>query len=155
MDTPSEPTNNLDLASRWDRLGGAIIDAVIVIIVVLPISFFMGVFDDLTQPQSLTTSLFLAVLGLAVYFAVNAKLLQNNAQTFGKKVMGTKIVRLDGSQPEFNELLIKRYVPYFGFQYFPYIGGLLNLVNVCFIFGKEKRCLHDKIAGTMVIKYED
>ena len=34
----------------------------------------------------------------------------------------------------------------------PVIGAILGLVNILFIFGPEKRCLHDYIAGTRVIK---
>ncbi len=32
----------------------------------------------------------------------------------------------------------------------PMVGPLINLVNPLFIFGKERRCLHDYIAKTQV-----
>ena len=34
----------------------------------------------------------------------------------------------------------------------PIAGQLFNLINILFIFGKKRRCFHDYIAGTMVIK---
>ncbi len=33
----------------------------------------------------------------------------------------------------------------------PFIGGIFGLVNALFIFGAERRCLHDRLAGTRVV----
>jgi hypothetical protein len=33
----------------------------------------------------------------------------------------------------------------------PMIGAVVALANILFIFGKEQRCLHDRLAGTKVI----
>jgi hypothetical protein len=34
----------------------------------------------------------------------------------------------------------------------PYIGPLFSLVNVLFIFREDYRCVHDHIAGTIVVQ---
>ena len=34
----------------------------------------------------------------------------------------------------------------------PLIGGLYALIDHLWIFGEERRCLHDKIADTVVVK---
>ena len=34
----------------------------------------------------------------------------------------------------------------------PCLGAIYALVNVLFIFGDERRCLHDLIAGTKVVE---
>jgi hypothetical protein len=34
----------------------------------------------------------------------------------------------------------------------PFLGGLVALVDVLFIFGPSKRCLHDLVAGTKVVE---
>jgi len=34
----------------------------------------------------------------------------------------------------------------------PLFGGLFWIVDVCLIFGEERRCLHDYIAGTKVVR---
>jgi uncharacterized RDD family membrane protein YckC len=33
----------------------------------------------------------------------------------------------------------------------PYAGGLITLVDLLLIFGKERRCLHDLMADTIVV----
>ena len=33
----------------------------------------------------------------------------------------------------------------------PVLGPLFSLVNVCFIFREDRRCIHDLIAGTQVV----
>ena len=140
-------------ASRWARLGSALIDGILIMIVTMPLAYFIGFFENLGEaPPDLGKTLLIAFVGFALYFAINGKLLYENAQTIGKRFNGIKIVNLDGSKPSIQDLIVKRYIPYFGFPYIPYIGGLVNLVNLCFIFGKERRCLHDRIAGTKVVK---
>ncbi|ELA9340492.1 TPA: hypothetical protein NJY93_004654 [Vibrio parahaemolyticus] len=32
--------------------------------------------------------------------------------------------------------------------YLPLVGGILNLINLIMIFGKQKRALHDRVAKT-------
>lgn len=146
----------LDDASRWARLGAAIIDSLIMSIVTVPLAYSIGFFDDLMNSgPDVGKIIIIAVVGIGFYFAVNGKLLYDNAQTIGKKVNGIKVVNLDGTTPNIQDLIIKRYIPYFGFPYIPFIGSLVNLVNICFIFGEERRCLHDKIAGTRVAKEAD
>ena len=36
----------------------------------------------------------------------------------------------------------------------PYVdaGGLFSIVDICFIFRDDRRCIHDLIAGTQVVK---
>lgn len=142
-----------ELASRWSRLGAALIDGLLIAAVMMPLMYMFGLFDEMVEnPYSFKVALIGAVLGIGLFFAINGKFLYETAQTVGKKILGIRVVCLNGSKPEFKDLVVKRYVPFFGVQYIPYIGGLLSLVNICFIFGQEKRCVHDLIAGTKVIK---
>ncbi|UTV98269.1 RDD family protein [Marinomonas rhizomae] len=152
-DNINEIPTEFENATRGERLGAALIDALIITVVIIPLAYFMGYFEnfgEVTPPLNIT--IVLAIVGFALYFLVNGKLLHTNGQTIGKKFNGIRIVKLDGTKPDIKELLVRRYIPYFGFPYIPYIGSFVNLINLCFIFGKEKRCLHDKIAGTKVVK---
>lgn len=94
----------------------------------------------------------IALAGYAVYFTVNWKLLQQKGQTIGKKVMGIRIANLDGSKPNLKSLLLKRYLPLASLPYIPYAGMALMYADTFWIFGKRRRCLHDIIAGTQVVR---
>jgi uncharacterized RDD family membrane protein YckC len=47
---------------------------------------------------------------------------------------------------------MKRYAFYFFAPLVPVFGQILNMVNIVFIFSESKRCLHDRIGGTIVVK---
>lgn len=150
---PQAGTRQTVLASRWARLAAALIDSVIagaasmaLVLVVLGYDF------KAIATMDLAGRLVLAGLGVATFLVLHGYLLAKNGQTIGKLVLGIRIARLDGSVPEFAPLILKRYLPVWVLAQIPVIGGLLNLVNVLFIFRADKRCVHDLIAGTMVVK---
>lgn len=68
-----------------------------------------------------------------------------NGQTPGKKVMGTKVIQLDGSQPTFTSYFL-RWLLYFVDVYFFTIGVLF------IVFTKKSQRWGDMAAGTVVIK---
>lgn len=142
-----------NLATRWQRFWASIIDSLIMMVLMIPLMFFTGMFevtDEMAQPSYLYT-LGIGLAGLAFFVLINYKLLTTKGQTIGKKVLNTKIVEMDGSLPD-SKALLTRYGVFFGLGYIPVIGSIINLVNVLFIFGKEKRCGHDYIAKTKVVK---
>lgn len=140
------------LASRWARLGAAIIDGLIMIIPAFLVTFlFIGSFDMEAMAEiSLFTNFIIGLVNIALFFVIHGKVLFSNGQTWGKRVAGIKIVKMSNEQMD-NFTLIKRYAFYFGVSIVPLIGGLLSLVNVLCIFAGSKRCLHDHVAGTQVV----
>ena len=74
-----------------------------------------------------------------------------DGQTIGKKLMNTQIRTLDNQIPTVQEQIFKRYLFQFGISAIPAVDSLLVLVNALFIFGKEKRWLHDIVGGTKVV----
>lgn len=96
----------------------------------------------------------LALIGWIMFFVLNGYLLQRYGQTVGKKVQKISIVTLDGRVPQFWPLIIKRYLIVTLITYIPSIGNLMGLVDSAFILRKDKRCLHDLIAGTVVVNTE-
>ncbi|UXI03687.1 RDD family protein [Photobacterium sp. TY1-4] len=152
----SDHLDSLALATKWSRVGASIIDGFLISIVTLPIAYLMGGFDGLNQEPPVQMSyelqILLLVLGLLFYAAVNWKLLESNGQSIGKKVLNIRIVYLNDEQASRTDILVKRYLPYLLFSYIPFIGPLVSLINLLFIFGKQRRCLHDRIAGTKVVK---
>jgi uncharacterized RDD family membrane protein YckC len=78
-------------------------------------------------------------------------LISKQGQTLGKKWLGIRIVKLDGSPVDFVSGVVMRswLVGLMGFV--PYLGGCFRLVDYLMIFTDERRCLHDQIAGTKVV----
>jgi uncharacterized RDD family membrane protein YckC len=151
-DLAKESDGNVVLASRWQRLGASMLDGLIMMVACFPIMYFTGGFvgiEDGVQP-TLGYSLFIAALGIVAFIIINYKLLTTKGQTVGKYAIGTKIVDLNGSLPSTNQL-VTRYAVFFLPGQVPVIGPLLSTINILFIFGKEKRCVHDYAADTRVV----
>lgn len=142
------------LASRWARLGAAIIDTIIMLIIVMPLMYFTGGFEgvmDGRQP-SFIYSLVMGLVGIVIFFVINYRFLVANGQTIGKKVLEIKIVDLEGNVPPFQPQMLKRYAIYFLPGQVPMVGQVFSIINILFIFSKDKRCLHDLFAKTKVVK---
>ena len=87
-------------------------------------------------------------LGLLVYQLV---LIYQSSQTLGKRWVGIKIVRNDGSPASFGRIFGLRMVVIGLIEQVPCLGGVFALVDALWIFGEESRCLHDLIADTKVV----
>lgn len=143
------------LASLWQRLAAVMIDGIAMTAVLLPIImvFFGGWtgYAERAAEGGFVMELGFTLAGMVVYLAINGVWLARYGQSVGKKVMGTKIVRTDGSQADFQRILFRRYIPYSIVAVIPYIGYLLSILNILPIFGETRRCVHDRIADTKVV----
>jgi uncharacterized RDD family membrane protein YckC len=92
------------------------------------------------------------LLGFILFAAVNAHFLRTNGQTIGKKLVGIRIVTLDYAVPDLKRTLLLRYGTMWGVSIVPGIGALLSLVDILFIFNTPRRCVHDHIAATKVVR---
>ena len=84
----------------------------------------------------------LGTLGMAGY---QAYLAARNGQTLGKRMMGIRVVRTDGSPVDLVRILLLRNVVPMAINA---ACGIFSLVDSLFIFGEDRRCLHDHIADT-------
>jgi uncharacterized RDD family membrane protein YckC len=152
----TDPNNEaVELASRGSRFGASILDSLAMMVITMPTMYFTGGFEGLTDgthQQSLVYTVAMGILGLIVFCAINLKFLISSGQTIGKKALGIKIVDMDGNLPTLQGHLLKRYATFFIPAQIPTVGQIFSFVNVLFIFGKQKRCLHDFAGGTQVIK---
>ncbi|MFN8010957.1 MAG: RDD family protein [Holophagaceae bacterium] len=154
-----EPSE-LVLADRGSRFVAQLVDGLVLLIpaaiIVLGISLgipaLVGPRWEPGWPFLLGFGALQFVLIMGIYFAINGRLLATRGQTVGKKACGIKIVRLDGTLPTLGESFWRRYVLVQALAQIPFLGGLFGLVDVCFIFRESRRCLHDEIAGTLVVK---
>jgi uncharacterized RDD family membrane protein YckC len=109
-------------------------------------------------------------VGLALLLAMlvaDLYLLVTRGQTLGKLAMGIYIMRADGNIPNVGWLLVREaaipagvaVLRYFGHNDPSPVGQALQVLLVfawvidsLFIFGHTRRCLHDFVAGTHVVK---
>ncbi len=144
----------IELATRWQRFWAAILDAIIGAVCILPLMFAFGFFSYAMsggEPPFLIMVGFTA-LSFGVFALVHGYFLKRDGQTIGKKALGIKIVDLDNQVAPLQRVLLLRYLPLYAVGLIPILGQFLPLIDVLFIFGEDRRCVHDMIAGTKVIK---
>ncbi len=139
------------LATRMRRLGAALIDSLIMSSVVFPIALWAGLYDDFPAIKpDFNRDLGLNCVGLVLFLLFHGYLLHTRAQTLGKAVLSIKIVRSDGSQATLGRIFTRRVVPLWILAIVPGLN-LLIFVDLLFIFRRDKRCIHDFIADTIVV----
>jgi len=91
-------------------------------------------------------------VGLLVVFVVQTWLLTTRGQTIGKRMLGIRIVRYrDGSPAGFVHAVLLRSWLINLIGLVPTVGNYFPFLDLGFIFGPERRCLHDLIADTKVV----
>ena len=148
------------LAGRGQRLVAAILDGLIVSLIIWPLFFVFGNMSlvapaDPASPAQMFSNMgrmFGAMIpGYLVAGVVQAWSLHAFGGTLGKKLMGLRIVRADGSRAGWVRLFFARggvcIVPGF----IPLLGGLYLLIDMLMIFRDSRQCLHDNIADTIVV----
>jgi len=145
-------SENLDLASRWKRLAASLIDAVLIVPFLFPILYTLGALESIdSRIVPLNLQIQSSLLAGLLFFLLNAYLLSKHGQTIGKKILNIGIVNLSGKIPPLFPLFTKRYIAMTLLTYIPLFGNLISLIDCLLIFRKDKRCLHDFIAGTTVV----
>ena len=129
----------MELATRKQRFFAVLADGVIV-----GLPYILGSIEAAPEPLRL-----LGVVAALALLVVQLVLVSKQGQTLGKRLLGIRIVLKDTLQNGgFVVNVLKR-----GF-----LNGLLSLipgyflVDSLFIFRENRRCLHDLIAGTVVIQ---
>lgn len=136
-------------ATRSDRLVAAIVDGVLGVVCFIPVFMLVG-FDNLSQP-TLALSAGLLGYGILSTLVLHGYLMYQRGQTIGKSLMSIRIENLDGTQASFTTIYFKRMLSMQLLSLVPSVGQFIaGFVNPLFIFGKDKRCLHDHLAGTKV-----
>ena len=152
----------LELASRSARLVAVTIDGLLGFIWFAPV--YITNFATVAQqargsPIMVWINLartggwfYVGVLGALVVLAIDLTLLARNGQTIGKKLLGIKVVRVDGSPVSLYRVFFLRYVCNTLLTLIPLFGSLYSLVDCLMIFSESRRTVHDRIADTIVVK---
>jgi len=92
------------------------------------------------------------LVGLLILLFVQTIFLSIRGQTVGKMVMRIRIVRVvDEANPGFVGAVLYRVFITGVIALIPGVGPLFALADVLYIFANDRRCLHDRIAGTKVV----
>lgn len=144
------PAGEFELAGRGERFLAVFVDGLTATPIYVA-AFFVYSASLRQETPSALASLFVVLYGLGLLI-VNLVLVSRNAQSIGKKLLGIKVSRKDGSRASLGRIFWMRNVVNALPALIPFVGGLYGLIDILFIFGEPRRCLHDYIADTVVIK---
>jgi uncharacterized RDD family membrane protein YckC len=166
LESAEIPSEELVLADRGTRLGAVLLDALLGIMITLPLVlvglFASGMFSGQPKPwlldalrgggMSYVLQIGMGVLGFLMFLALQGYPLSRYGQTWAKRWLGIRIVDLQGRKPEFVRMVLLRYGVLQVASVVPCLGPLFGLTDALFIFREDQRCVHDLMAGTMVVR---
>lgn len=151
-ETAPEPSAaELPKAGFWVRVIASVVDSILVTVVQMVLGFILGLTAGLTGGDlsgegnlmlGLTTGLFGMVLAVAYYVFFTGYC----GQTPGKMAVRIKVIRTDGADIGYGSAFLRETLGKF------ISSILLGIGYLMVAFDSQKQGLHDKIAGTYVIK---
>ena len=160
--TPENVTFDYQVAGIGSRMIGALIDTLAIVLLLFMLNVLLVMALNSIDDNGAVAADFsddpgwLAGVIIAIYALINFSLIWGyylifelgwHGQTPGKRLAGTRIVKLDGSGPGFLEVAIRNLVRLVDFLPFAYALGF-----VVMFFNRDARRLGDFAAGTLVIR---
>ena len=152
---PQIVITDLELAGLGERFLAHLIDSCLVsipaVLCAVAGGFFAaaagenGVPDERIANLGILGMLAILVLGAAAQIVAQATW----GQSFGKHWLGIRVARIDGRPLTVMHVILARNVALMVIASF---CGLVNIIDALMIFGSDRRCLHDLIAGTKVVR---
>jgi uncharacterized RDD family membrane protein YckC len=168
-----------ELAERGTRLWAITIDGLLVSIPLLPTlvlgvylgvrtqmdAMQAGVADSPANPRAFGLGgdeMMLVLGGIAIFGCLGALaiaiyqwvLISRTGQSLGKKWTGIRIEHVGGERMSFViGVLLRNWVPKL-IGGVPYLGMIFSLIDCLYIFRDDRRCIHDHIAGTRVVRQQ-
>jgi uncharacterized RDD family membrane protein YckC len=171
---PSAPVQDIaetsgpgELADRATRLGAFIIDGLILACVYGPALWSVigraaaaaAAGSPITDPFAIYRMMFVGNPGLPytlvlflIWAVITILFVARNGQSIAKRILGIKVVRTDGRKASFWRIFLLRNVVNGLPGLIPIVSYIYFLVDSLMIFGESRRCLHDYIASTLVVK---
>ena len=131
---------NMQYAGGGSRFLAGIIDGIIVTLVSVLLGFALGIFmGEIGAILNTILNIMVTIFYWVFYQA-------SQGQTLGKKAMGIKVVDLAGNTPSVMTFFLREIIGKIVSSIILFIGYLMIL------WDGKKQGLHDKIAGTVVVK---
>jgi uncharacterized RDD family membrane protein YckC len=134
-----------DLGSLGDRIVGRILDGLVLVGYGVILAVLIG-FGNIESFISSNPWIIILFVFPVVFYDLLSEIFMNG-QSVGKKVMGIKVVSLNGEQPSLSQYLL-RWV--FRIVDFTFSGSLVALIMVA--ASEKKQRLGDLVAGTVLVK---
>ncbi|MGE0610502.1 MAG: RDD family protein [Pirellulales bacterium] len=148
---------NYRLADLGKRFLGALVDGLAGMVFVIPGYGMMiagaAAAEQGGEPGALMfIGMGILVLGSLALMGLQIYLLATRSQTVGKYIMKTQIVDYQTGLPaDFVKSFLMRALVNGLICGIPCVGSIYAIVDICYIFSAEHRCLHDLLAGTVVV----
>ena len=152
-------TDPLVPASRWRRLAATLIDLTLVPLLTLLLVMIAGVVEHAEDFRTNIWVLWVFLLAVASYVLLNGYTLWRRGQTLGKLALGIRIAAQTSDaqhrvvKPAFWKLVPLRAL-FFPLPLLLPVPPLtlLPVADLIWIFGRDRRCLHDRLCGTCVVQ---
>jgi uncharacterized RDD family membrane protein YckC len=155
INTTQNVALNYTAAGVGPRLLAGLLDTVFVYAYILIVSFIFGLviqrsiyslgYSDDSSNQMMIGILLLCLLPAMLYHLLTETFL--NGQSFGKKIMKIKVVKLDGTQPGFGSYLLRSMFRLIDISAFSPAVAIITIA-----VSKNSQRFGDMVAGTTVIQ---
>jgi uncharacterized RDD family membrane protein YckC len=152
----------VELATPWMRLAAQLVDAVLFVAAAafggFVVGFVQGFLGGLShQPGHAADSvaaLASAAAGISAlsFYSYQCWLIAGTGQSLGKRWCHVRIVGENGAAPGFWKGVVIRSWALALPSAIPFFGFVVALVDGLMVFSEGQRCLHDRMAGTRVLK---
>lgn len=153
---PNPAAGPMRLADLGKRFLGALVDGLVGLVLVGP-GYVMMIVGGASAGDDKPGALFflgaaVMLVGGLLTLAAQVYLLATRSQTIGKLVMKTQIVDFQtGQRADLVHALLIRLIANGLIGAIPCIGAIYSIVDICFIFREDRRCIHDLLAKTVVV----
>lgn len=137
-------TKELEYVGFWLRLGAALVDLLLQLVVALPLTY--GIYGHLSVPGKLFMGFGDVLINVALPSAVIMVLWVATGATPGKQALSARIVDARTGAPLTTKQSVIRYLGYF-VSFLP-----LGLGYVWIAFDHKKQGWHDKMANSVVVR---
>ena len=144
-------------AERGTRLAAALLDGLVMGAMIYAPFFIGAVIGGISagsnpvpfaMTPAMAAGLGVSTIGFAIWCWLTIMFVRRNGQSIAKKALNIKVVHTDGSPITLARLFFLRNVVNGALSIIPFYG----FIDLLFIFGEQRQCLHDKIADTIVVK---
>ena len=142
------------LAGRGTRLLAAIVDSLLAgaVFWCVALATPFNVFKPDANIGLMMIMIQNTLAGFVIFLILHGYLLHARGQTIAKMLFKIRIVRTDGSKATLTRLAGLRYFANSVLALIPVVGWIYGLVDALCIFRDSRKCLHDTLADTIVVR---